>query len=191
MNRHKLSPTRIKELVHRELSKWLSSNQGVELSSSSCTPEEAQKHAIAHEHMASEYRKALATYNHDIVKKDTLELLRKQNVKVPHTILNPLSITASQTEKLYTRVAREITEAKVHYFNTLSERNSGLTDYGVESTYAGLPINTNTAPVLSTLWESYTQYKTMELIYHKWTESYCSRGTYCCMSFFWLWCILQ
>ncbi|MEJ1410119.1 MAG: site-specific integrase [Candidatus Sedimenticola sp. (ex Thyasira tokunagai)] len=127
-----------------------------------CAPEESERLALAHEHMAQQYRQAIATRDFSIVEETALSLLSEQDITVPDTLLNPLAIQPEGSEeilKLYRRVARELSDAKAYFFDALAERNRGITGYSIVSPLTGSAIDTDAAPLLSALWESYSHSK--------------------------------
>ncbi len=171
MDRRELTPSRIRELVHRELGQWLKNHKEFELDLPVSSTEEAEQMARAHEHMAQQYRLAIATRDFGIVQETALELLTEQGVNIPKPLLNPLAIPpcdAEDTLRLYRRVARELSEASAYLFDALADRNRGITGYGINSLVTPIDKEVEESPLLSALWESYSHSKQVK---GDWKES--------------------
>lgn len=171
MSGRELTPKKIRELVHKELGSWLRNHKEWELDDPVYTPEQAEKLARAHEHMARQYRQALATNDYEIVRDKATALLSKHGITIPSEILNPLAIPHEGSQEglqLYRRVARELAEANVFFFDALADRHRGITQYGLETSYQGIKLDADSAPLLSTLWNSYTHTKKVK---KEWSDS--------------------
>jgi len=166
-----LSPKQIRDLVMKELARWLRNHKDWELSDSPRTPAQAATLVKAYEATAADYRTMLATGDFGPLENETRELLQTQGTELPPAALHPLAPPPTTPEAATLlhqarSTARELAEAHLEFFNVLAHRRQGdygyerrLFDSGSHNPQSGVALSLEQTPLLSVLWPTYVKDK--------------------------------